>query len=35
MTLTEQVYDQAAALAGTMTQSQQGLMQVLCAGAVT
>ncbi len=35
MTLTEQVYDRAAALAGTMTESQQGLMQVLCAGAVS
>ena len=35
MTLTEQVYAQAAALAGTMTQSQQGLMQVLCTGAVS
>lgn len=35
MTLTELVYAQAAALAGTMTESQQKLLRMLCAGAVS
>ena len=34
MILTQAVYEKAAALAGTMTESQQRLLETLCAGAV-